>query len=95
MAAYFILDYELRDASAMREYIEQVPAMVRKFGGRYVVRGGKAESVEGDWRPSRIVVVAFPSWEQANRFYDSDEYQPFKTVRLNAGLSRAILVEGV
>lgn len=95
MAAYMIFDFEIRDRDAMREYSEKVPEIVRKFGGKYLARGGKIEAMEGDWRPSRIVVIEFPSLEQAKRYHDSDEYAPFKKVRLNAGPSRAILVEGV
>jgi uncharacterized protein (DUF1330 family) len=95
VAAYLIFDFEIRDSDSMREYSEKVPGIVRKFGGKYLVRGGTIETVEGDWRPSRIVVLEFPSVEQAKRYHDSEEYAPFQKVRLKAGPSRAILVEGV
>jgi uncharacterized protein (DUF1330 family) len=95
MAAYLILDYEPRDSASMREYREKVPEIIRKHGGRYLVRGGRAETIEGDWRPNRVVVLEFPSAEQAKRFYDAEEYQALKKIRLDAGPSRMILVEGV
>lgn len=95
MPTYVVLDFEMRDPAAMREYIERVPAIVRKSGGRYLARGGKVETLEGDWQPDRIVILEFPTAEQAKRFYDSDEYEPFKQVRHSAGTSKTILVEGL
>jgi uncharacterized protein (DUF1330 family) len=95
MAAYFIVDVDIQDMEGMREYIERVPSIVRKFGGRYLVRGGKHEVLEGDWEPARIVVLEFPSMEQAKLFYDSSDYKEFKEVRLRATKSNGILVEGI
>jgi uncharacterized protein (DUF1330 family) len=95
MSTYAIVDFELRDPGAMREYIVRVPAIIRKFGGRYLVRGGKTETLEGNWEPDRIVLLEFPNAEQAKLFYYSEEYKPFKEVRLKAGTSKLILVEGV
>jgi len=95
MAAYAILDFEMRDPSRMREYLEKVPAIIHKFGGRYLARGGKTEILEGGWEPNLIVVVEFPSTEDAKRFYNCEEYKEFKEARHKAGPSNLILVEGV
>jgi len=95
MAAYAIVDFEMRDPSGMREYIEKVPTIIHKHGGRYLARGGKTEILEGDWEPNLVVIVEFPSAEHAKRFYDCEEYREFKIARHKAGPSNMILVEGV
>lgn len=95
MAAYFIVDIEVRDADGMREYREAVPATVQKYGGRYLVRAGRWEIVEGNWKPRTIVVLEFPSVEQAKRWYDSEEYRRWKMQRQKASESNVILVEGI
>ena len=95
MAAYFIVELDVHDAAAFEEYRTQVPATIAKYGGRYLVRGGKTETLEGEWHPKRIVVLEFPSLEQAKKFYDSSEYGPQKSLRFRAAKSRLILVEGV
>jgi uncharacterized protein (DUF1330 family) len=79
----------------MREYLERVPGTLTKYGGRYLVRGGQFEVVEGDWQPSRVVMLEFPSMEQAKRWYDCEEYQEMKTARLKAARTNIVLVEGV
>jgi uncharacterized protein (DUF1330 family) len=68
MAAYFIVDLEILDADVMRDYRDRVPDVIRKYRGRYLVRGGKFENIEGSWTPKRLVVLEFPSMEQAKRF---------------------------
>jgi uncharacterized protein (DUF1330 family) len=95
MAAYFIVDIEVTDPTAFEEYRKQVAGTIEKYGGRYVVRGGKSETLEGDWRPRRIVVLEFPSVEQARRWYGSPEYKPLLALRLRASKGNMILVEGV
>ncbi|HSE91898.1 MAG TPA: DUF1330 domain-containing protein [Methylomirabilota bacterium] len=94
MPAYVIGDIEVTDAAGFEEYRKQVPATVQKYGGRFLVRGGAMEVVEGDWRPKRVVVLEFPSMEQAKRWYDSEEYRAPKAVRLKTSRGRIILVEG-
>jgi uncharacterized protein (DUF1330 family) len=95
MASYAIVDFDMRDPGIMREYIEQVPAIIHKYGGRYLARGGKTEILEGDWEPNLVVIVEFPSQDQAMRFFNCDEYKQFKEARHKAGPSNMILVEGV
>ena len=59
------------------------------------MRGGRTETLEGDWHPERVVVLEFPSLEQARKFYDSPEYGPLKALRLRAAKSKLLLVEGL
>jgi len=95
MPAYVIVDIEVTDPAAFEEYRKQVPGTVQKYGGRFLVRGGGMEVIEGDWRPKRVVVLEFPSMEQAHRWYDSEEYRAPKALRLRTSRARIILVEGV
>jgi uncharacterized protein (DUF1330 family) len=95
MSAYFIVDIEIHDPAGLEEYRTQVPATITKYGGRFIVRGGKFEQLEGEWQPKRLVLLEFPSVEQARRWYDSEEYRPLKAMRLKASNSNLILVEGV
>jgi uncharacterized protein (DUF1330 family) len=95
MPAYFIVDIEVTDPAAFEEYRKQVPATVEKYGGKFVVRGGQMEPIEGDWRPKRVVVLEFPSVAQAKRWYDSEEYREPKALRRRTSKGSMILVEGV
>jgi len=94
MSAYFIVDIEVTDQEAYENYRSQVPALVAKHGGKYLVRGGDFKVLEGDWTPHRLVVLEFPTSEAAKEFYDSDEYEPLKQLRINATNSSLIQVEG-
>jgi uncharacterized protein (DUF1330 family) len=95
MAAYFIVDVEVTDPAGFDEYRQLVPATIQQYGGRYVVRGGAVETLEGDWQPKRVVVLEFPSLEQAKRWYNSEEYHDPKALRFKTAKSKLILVEGV
>jgi uncharacterized protein (DUF1330 family) len=95
MAACLIVDIDVHDAAGLEEYRRQVPATVAKYGGRFIVRGGAFQALEGSWRPKRLVVLEFPSTEQARRWYDSEDYRPLKAMRLKASTSNLILVDGV
>jgi uncharacterized protein (DUF1330 family) len=95
MPAYFIVDNEVTDPAAFGEYAKQVPATVEKYGGRFLVRGGQIQTLEGDWKPNRIVVTEFPSIEQARRWYDSEEYRALKALRSRSARGSVVLVEGV
>jgi uncharacterized protein (DUF1330 family) len=95
MPAYFIVDIDVTDPTVFEEYRKAVPATVEKYGGKFLVRGGGTEVVEGSWRPKRVVVTEFPSLEQAKRWYDSEEYRALKARRLRTSKGNVILVEGV
>lgn len=94
MPAYLIAEIEVTDPSAYEQYKALTPAAIAKHGGRFIVRGGKVETREGDWKPQRLVVVEFPSLEAARKFYDSPEYAPALAIRLRAARSRLVIAEG-
>jgi uncharacterized protein (DUF1330 family) len=94
MAAYVIVDIDVHDSPGLEEYRRLVPGTVTKYGGRFAVRGGPFEVLEGSWKPKRIVVLEFPSVEQAKRWYDSEEYRPLKAMRLKASTANLIIVDG-
>lgn len=95
MAAYFIVDMDVHDRAGMREYLERVPGTLAKYGGRYIVRGGKFEIVEGNWQPTRVVMLEFPSMKQAKNWYDCEEYKEMKAARQQSARTDIVLVEGV
>jgi uncharacterized protein (DUF1330 family) len=95
MPAYFIVDLEVTDPAGFDEYRKLVPATIEKYGGRYLVRGGRTETLEGNWQPKRVVVLEFPSVEQARRWYNSEEYRDPKALRFKTAKANLILVEGV
>ena len=95
MAAYIIADLTVTDPATMEEYRKRVAATLTPFGGRFIVRGGPHQTVEGDWKPNRLVILEFPSMEQAKRWYDSEEYREPKAMRLRAGRTNLVMVDGV
>ena len=94
MAAYLIGDIEVTDAALYDDYRRQVAATVQKYGGRFVVRGGTVQPLEGGWTPKRLVLLEFPSMEQAQKWYRSSEYAPLIALRQRASRGRLVLVEG-
>ena len=94
MAAYVIGEIEVTDPVTYEEYRKQVMAVVTKYGGRFIVRGGKVESLEGGWTPKRVVALEFPSMAQAQKWYRSPEYAPLIELRKKASRGKLILVEG-
>jgi uncharacterized protein (DUF1330 family) len=95
MAAYFIVEVEVLDPVRYEDYRAMVPPTLAAYGGRFIVRGGASQTLEGDWRPKRLVVLEFPSLERARAWYDSEEYRPAKELRLATARSTVVLVEGV
>ena len=95
MSAYVIVEVNVTDPQLFREYAKDVPATIAAYGGKYLVRGGAVDSREGDWAPKRVVVLEFPSLDQARKWYDSAEYAPLLATRLKAASSKLILVDGV
>jgi uncharacterized protein (DUF1330 family) len=94
MPAYVIGDIEVTDPAVYDDYRKQVLATIEKFGGRFAVRGGAVEPLEGGWAPKRVVVVEFPTLEQARAWYRSPEYAPLIRLRQKASRGRLVLVEG-
>ena len=94
MSAYLIVDIEVTDQGRYDDYRSQVPELVAKYGGKYLVRGGSFEILEGDWAPHRLVLLEFPTVEAAKVFYDSQDYRPLRDIRLHATNSSMVMVEG-
>jgi uncharacterized protein (DUF1330 family) len=95
MSAYVIAEVSITDPDLFAEYRKLVPPTLEKYGGRFVVRGGAVDTKEGGWTPSRIVVIEFPSMDQARKWYHSAEYSGPLAMRLKAASTKLILVEGV
>ncbi len=95
MAAYVLVDLEVTDPVVYEEYRKVVPSSIAKYGGRFVVRGGQFEVREGDWQPRSLVILEFPSYEEARRWYDSEEYAPQLEMRLKSSTANLLIVEGV
>ena len=94
MTAYVISDVEPRDSDLIDRYRKLAQASIEKYGGRYIVRGGAVEAVEGDWTPRHIVIVEFPSMDRAHEWYRSEAYAEALIVREQALSRRLIFVEG-
>jgi uncharacterized protein (DUF1330 family) len=94
MAAYVIAEIELTDPALYEDYRKQVPATVEKHGGRFIVRGGSVEPLEGGWTPKRLVLLEFPTMQQALGWYRSPEYAPLIKLRQRASRGKLVAVEG-
>jgi len=95
MEAYVIADIDIRDPVGYEEYRKLAAPTMGAYGGKFVVRGGRVEELEGEWSPKRLIVVEFESFEQAKRWYASQEYRVAKSVRERTAITNMILVEGV
>lgn len=94
-SAYIIANVRVTDPVAYEEYKKLSTLAMQAHGAEPCVRGGAVTVLEGDWQPDRVVVLKFPSVEQAKRFYDSAEYRRARDARTNAAVMRMVLVEGV
>ena len=94
MSAYVITEVTIHNQEEYEEYKKLTPGSIAAYGGRFVVRGAKTESLEGDWNPERIVVLEFPTIERAKEWYHSKEYTAAKKIRHENATSRMLLVEG-
>ncbi len=94
MAAFVIVDVAIHNYKEYEEYKKLTPATIAAFNGKFVVRGGLTVSLEGDWKPERIVVVQFPTVDQAKKWWNSDLYSAAKVIRQKAANTKMIIVEG-
>jgi len=95
MPAYVIVEVSIHDSEAYEEYKKLTPAAIAAYNGRFVVRGGATTTLEGEWSPERIVVLEFPSVEQANIWWNSEIYSKAKVIRQRAAKTKMIIVEGI
>ncbi len=94
MSAYMIVNVDVKDPAAYEEYKTKVPALIRKHGGEYLVRGGKFVILEGDWKPTRLVLLRFPDLVSAQAFFADPEYHPLKALRQRISEGDIVVVEG-
>jgi uncharacterized protein (DUF1330 family) len=94
MPAYVIADIDVHDPETYRRYAALVPGTIEPYGGRFVVRGGDHEVLEGDWQPRRMVVLEFPSADHARRWYTGEAYAEAAAIRKSASDGNIVLVEG-
>jgi uncharacterized protein (DUF1330 family) len=95
MPAYLIVQITIRDAATYERYKELAPPSIAAYGGRYIARGGSTETLEGTWRPTRLVILEFPSVERAREWWGSPEYAPAKALRQRSADTEMLLVDGL
>lgn len=95
MKAYVVGDVQVLNPERYAEYRAQVLATIEKHGGRFLVRGGEANVIEGDWKPNRIVVIEFPDMPSLEAWYRSNEYAPLIKLRQSASTGSLLAVQGV
>lgn len=93
--AYVLVQVDVTNAPQYGEYTKLSPGIIEKFGGRFLARGGRTTTLEGTPASGRVVIVEFPSFERAQEFYNSQEYQAAKQVRAGAATAQFVLVEGL
>ena len=94
MAAYFIAQIKITREEAWPEYRKQIAALMERFGGKYIVRGGATEVLEGDWKPKRIVILEFPTMDRAKEWLNCEEYREPRKLRHKTAKTNMLLVEG-
>lgn len=94
MSAYVIANVDVRDPARYAEYVKLAPATVAAFGGRYIARGGRSETLEGDVPVKRLVILQFETYEKAKAWYASEGYRVAMAIRQSASTAGFMLVEG-
>ena len=95
MATYLIVNVDVTDPVRYADYIKQAPASIAHYGGKYLARGGRAETLEGEWTPKRFVVLEFPTYERAKEWWGCEEYRRPKALRQSASVTNMIITEGL
>lgn len=95
MPAYVLAEIEITNPEGYKAYTAVVPATIQKYGGRFLVRGGTAEALEGEWPARRRVLIEFPSLAVAKEWWDSPDYEKPKALRRANSEGRLLLLDGV
>jgi len=95
MTAYVILDIKVIDPAGYEEYKKLASPVIKLYGAKYLVRGGKNETLEGEWQPQRLVVLEFESMEKAKAWLNSEEYAPARALRHKYAKTNMIVVESL
>ena len=94
MPAYILVEVKVNDTKEYEEYKKLTPGSIAAYDGKFVVRGGVSETLEGDWSPERIVVLEFPTVERARQWWNSPEYAPAKAIRQRTANTKMIVIQG-
>ncbi|HEY5690065.1 MAG TPA: DUF1330 domain-containing protein [Cyclobacteriaceae bacterium] len=95
MPAYIIVDVEITDPVEYEEYKKHTPGSLVPFDGKFLARGSTVETLEGDWKPGRLVILEFPTLEKAKAWWNSPEYTPAKLIRQRASNTKMIVADGI
>jgi uncharacterized protein (DUF1330 family) len=95
MPAYVVVQVSVRDADTYARYRDLAPPSISAYGGRYLARGGATTTLEGEWTPTRLVILEFPSAERARAWWDSPEYAEAKALRQSSAETEMVLIDGV
>jgi uncharacterized protein (DUF1330 family) len=95
MKAYILVDVTITNPTLYDDYRKLTLASLEPYDGKFIVRGGKTETLEGDWDPGRVVILEFPSMEKAKAWWSSPGYTPAKAIRQAAANTKMIVVEGI
>ena len=95
MSGYLIAQLNMTDKESFKLYAKTVPASVKKFGGKYLVRAGEFKSMQGKWDFTRNVIIEFPTYEKALEWYNSDLYKPLKELRQKGSEGNIIIIKGI
>ena len=94
MSAYIVAHVEVNNWDAYKEYMRHTPRVIQKYGGRFIARGGERITLEGPEETLRVILIEFPSMEQAKAFYGSAEYTRTKRLREGAGIAKLVAIDG-
>jgi uncharacterized protein (DUF1330 family) len=94
MPVFLIIEIAIKDRELYSHYVEKVPAIIEKHGGRYLARGGTVTPLMGDWNPERVILIEFDTAEQIHKCFQSPEYLEIAPLREQSTTSRSIIVEG-
>ena len=95
MSGFVIANMDVKNPEAYKEYIYKSNSIVERFGGEYLVRAGEYKVIDGEWKYPRTVIIKFSSYEKALEWYNSEEYQPIKPIRLANSVANGIIIKGV
>jgi uncharacterized protein (DUF1330 family) len=95
MPAYVVVDVDVKDRERYAEYVKLAPPSIAQYGGRYLSRAGRTETLEGEWTPRRFVILEFPTYERAKEWWSSPEYAPAKALRQATAETEMVLTEGL
>ena len=95
MSAYVILDLKVFDNEKLQEYIKVAPEIIKKFEGKIIVRGGEFKTVEGNWKPEKIVMIEFPNYKTANDWWNSDKYKKATELRKKGANTNVLIIDGI